>query len=118
MNFFYAFSVCLVVALVCFKTIRSSDASESEVVTAKKSRSAILSDKKTLTAVAFDSTGIKEKDMDSFQVPEMDVELSTLEALDAFQNAMAENRNGIEDADIMETTLSNIRGYTVTEESL
>lgn len=51
-------------------------------------------------------------------VPEMNVELTALDALDAFQKAIAEHQGSIENSDIIDTTVNNIRGYIAAEEEL
>ena len=65
-----------------------------------------------------DSPQPVERKSKAISVPEMSIGLTALDALDAFQKAITEHPGAIENSDIIDTTVSNIRGYIAAEEEL
>lgn len=58
----------------------------------------------------------EEETEKNFEISSLGVDLSVLEALEVFQNALAENKDAIKDVDLIETSVGNIRGYIVADD--
>ena len=127
MKTFFPFIALFVVAFSFFRSYKESETTtpnqeEKKAQVSTKAQSSEDSSPQEVPAQALvqenDSSEITEtkSEIVSLSVPEMNTDLTALDALDAFQKAIAEHKGTIENSDIIDTTVNNIRGYIAAEE--